>query len=97
MPETEIPPQGPETFEDCHVCGHQPQHVQFMASVPPTHDHEALRHRYVCTHCNEGTPEHDTKAYAGLNWNGKQLREAKKAREREAERLVRQRETENPG
>ncbi len=79
MSEQEIRPNGPKEFEPCHVCGHQPQHEQFMAKGHFPGDGEKLFHRYLCTHCNEGTDRHDDKGYAGLEWNGKQLKAKKKA------------------
>lgn len=88
MSEQETQLKGPKKFEDCHVCGHQPQHEQFMAPVKlpgmplPNPGETELRHRYVCTYCNEGTDSHDSKAYAGLNWNGKHLRKKAAAQEK---------------
>jgi hypothetical protein len=88
MPENDVDPKGPKTFEPCHVCGHEPQHVQFMVNKDRSGqelENPEMCHRYVCTHCNEGVYDHDQKGYAGLDWNGKQLkakREMEKGREK---------------
>lgn len=81
MSEQEIRPKGPEKFEDCHVCGHQPQYIMEMTTrrIDGVKCDPRPCHSYICTHCDEHACGCDEKTYAGLEWNGRQL----KAKERQ--------------